>query len=179
VTSTYYNAERVWTGTAQNWDRAVDYTYTADTLNRQSVTDNGAVTSYAPSALNQYQSNAGTIYNYDYNFNLREGPNWCGVFDAESRLTMAGSGGNVVSLTYDGLGRCVRRVIYPPGGGSRTLLFTYDGGKPVVEWDEAGNCQAWNIYGSGPDEILWRYQAGVANLRYHHDVHGNVAFLLD
>ncbi len=178
MTSTYYNAERVWTGTAQNWDRAVDYTYTADTLNRQSVTDNGAVTSYAPSALNQYQSNAGTIYNYDSNFNLREAPNWGGVFDGQSQLTVAAHGGGAAYFTYDGLGRCVRRVFYPPGGGSSTVIYVYDGWKPVVEWDESGNCQAWNIYGSGSDEILWRAQSGVGNLRYHHDVHGNVAFVL-
>jgi hypothetical protein len=136
------------------------------------------VTNYAPNALNQYQSTGGTIYNYDNNFNLREAPNWGGYFDAQSRLTVAAHGGGVVYLTYDGLGRCVRRVVNPPGGASRTLLFTYDGWKPVMEWDEAGNCQAWNIYGSGPDEILWRCQAGVGNLRYHHDVHGNVAFIL-
>jgi len=179
VTSTYYKADNVWTENPSNWERFRDYNYTQDMLNWTSVNDNGAVTSYAPSALNQYQSNAGTIYNYDSNFNLREAPNWWGVFDAESRLTMAGGGGNVVSLTYDGLGRCVRRVVYPPGGGSRTLLFTYDGWKPVVEWDELGNCVAWNIYGSGSDEILWRAQSGVGNLRYHHDVHGNVAFVLD
>ena len=179
LTSAIYNADNVWTGNPANWNRAVDYTYSADTLNRQSMNDNGVVTNYAPSALNQYQSLAGTIYNYDNNFNLREAPNWGGVFDAQSRLTVAAHGGGVAYLTYDGLGRCVRRVVNPPGAAARTLLFTYDGWKPVVEWDEAGNCQAWNIYGSGPDEILWRYQAEVANLRYHHDVHGNVAFLLD
>src|SRR6202043_1120678 len=70
LTSANYNAQQVWSGTPQNATRSVGYTYSPDTLNRQSVNDNGAVTIYSPSALNQYQSNNGTIYNYDYNFNL-------------------------------------------------------------------------------------------------------------
>jgi RHS repeat-associated protein len=75
-------------------------------------------------------------------------------------------------FTYDGLGRCVRRTI----NGAVTLI-AYDGWKPTVEWDGAGNLQAWNVYGAGPDEILWRYQ-GVDHLRYHHDSHGNVIYVL-
>ena len=133
-----YDAQNVWTGTAQNAVKTQDYAYTPDKLNRQSVTENGVVTSYSSSALNQYESNNGTIYNYDSNFNLREAPNWWGVFDGENRLTMAGGGGNVVSFTYDGLGRCVRRIVYPPGGGSSAVIYLYDGWKPVLEFNAEG-----------------------------------------
>jgi RHS repeat-associated protein len=148
-------------------------------LNRASVNDNGVITSYSPSALNQYQTYNGVIYNYDSNFNLREAPNWWGVFDAENRLAMAGGGGNVVSLTYDGLGRCVRRIVYPPGGGSSTVIYVYDGWKPVLEFDAAGNYRASNIYGTGADEILFRWDTVYGGFIYKQDRHGNVVAVLD
>jgi RHS repeat-associated protein len=118
-------------------------------------------------------------YNYDYNFNLREAPNWWGVFDAESRLTMAGGGGSVASFTYDGLGRCVRRIVYPPGGGSNTVIYVYDGWKPVLEFDAAGNYRASNVYGAGADEILFRWDTTYGGSIYKQDRHGNIVAVLD
>jgi RHS repeat-associated protein len=41
------------------------------------------------------------------------------------------------------------------------------------------NAKNYNIYGAGPDEILWRWQANVGYLRYHLDRNGNVAYVLD
>lgn len=40
-----------------------------------------------------------------------------------------------------------------------TKHTTYDGWKPVAEWDANRALVAWNIYGPGPDEILYRYDA--------------------
>jgi RHS repeat-associated protein len=87
-------------------------------------------------------------------------------------------GALLLANTYDGLGRCMKRAGYDWGGS--VLLVTYDGWKPIVEWNGAGNWQAWNVYGPGPDEILWRYEPAntKGHLRYHHDVHGNVTALL-
>src|SRR5438067_8940164 len=56
---------------------------------------------------------------------------------------------------------------------------SYDGWQPIVEWDEWNNLKAWNVYGSGPDEILYRHDAARGDLRYHLDRIGNVTFLLD
>ncbi len=42
---------------------------------------------------------------------------------------------------------CVKRTI-----NGAVTLFTYDGWKPILEWNGAGALLAWNIYGSGPDE---------------------------
>src|SRR5438067_466379 len=56
---------------------------------------------------------------------------------------------------------------------------SYDGWQPIVEWDEWNNLKAWNVYGDGPDEILYRHDAARGDLRYHLDRMGNVAFLLD
>ena len=60
-----------------------------------------------------------------------------------------------------------------------TTLIAYDGWKPIVEWDEWGYFRAWNVYGPGSDEILWRYADRYGHLRYHLDRMGHVAFLLD
>jgi len=121
----------------------------------------------------------GATYNYDGNFNLVSAPNWSGTYDAQSRLVSASHDGNVVFLTYDGLGRCVRRIAYRPDGSSTTRLITYDGWKPMLEWDGGGNFLAWNVYGAGPDEILVRGDSTYGTLIYKQDHHGNVVGLLD
>src|SRR5437868_14653432 len=64
-------------------------------------------------------------------------------------------------------------------GGSNTVIYVYDGWNPIVEFDGAGNFQAWNIYGARADEILARWFAGVGNLSYHSDKNGNVYALMD
>jgi RHS repeat-associated protein len=67
----------------------------------------------------------------------------------------------------------VRRVV---NGAAR--IFTYDGWKPILEWDGAGNWLAQNIYGAGPDEILGRYDSIGRALTYKRDKQGNVVALL-
>jgi RHS repeat-associated protein len=180
LASALYNANNVWLGgTPANWMRSVDYGYTADTLNRASVNDNGIMITYSPSAMNQYQSFNGTTYNYDYNFNLREAPNWGGAFDGQSQLMVAAHGGSVAYFTYDGLGRCVRRVVNPPGGGSSAMIYVYDGWNPIVEFDAAGNFRGANYYGAKADEILLRWDTVCGGTIYKQDAHGNVVALLD
>jgi RHS repeat-associated protein len=174
-----YNANQVWTGNPSNWDRWVGYNYTADRLNRSSVNDNGSITNYVVSPLNQYTAvNGETVY-HDGNFNVSMHGGWFYYYDAQNRLTSVRdwTGALLLQNTYDGLGRCVKRDRHD--WGNFVELITYDGWKPIVEWDGAGTFQAWNVYGPGPDEILWRYQTGVGHLRYHHDRHGSVTGLLD
>ena len=55
----------------------------------------------------------------------------------------------------------------------------YDGWKPILEWDGAGNWRAWNIYGAGSDEILMRYDTTVGHSIYKLDRMGNVRAILD
>jgi YD repeat-containing protein len=177
ITNVRYNADQVWLGNASNWDRAVDYAYAPDKLNRTSMNDNGNTSNYTYSPMNQYVVN-GAAYNYDGNFNPATAPNWAGGFDAQNQLTSVAHGWDNAFFTYDGLGRCVRRIVYAPNGSSNTVLYTYDGWKPVEEWDGAGNFHAWNIHGAGADEILWRCSVTGGHVRYHHDRHGNVTPLL-
>ncbi len=176
LTMARYNADYVWTSSGSNWTRQVSYNL--DALSRtgnNAVNENGTLTSYTPNNLNQY-TNVGGGMGYDSNFNLTSYSAWGGwtyAFNAENQLTSASGSGNTAQFVYDGLGRCVKRTI-----NGATGLFAYDGWKPIVEWDGSGNFSAWNIYGAGPDEILWRCQ-GNGNIRYHTDKQGNIAFLLD
>jgi RHS repeat-associated protein len=174
LTGVSYNADQVWTGSPQNANRIVSYTITPDTLNRASMNDTGDVSDYSPNALNQYQNVAGGDIYYDGNFNLL----WTGGLnlwhDSANRLTWAQSGEDYGQFVYDGLGRCLKRTI-----DWETTLIAYDGWQPVVEWDEFGYFKAWNIYGAGADEILWRYSDRSGHLRYHSDRQGNVVALLD
>lgn len=173
LTDVAYNADNVSSGTPQNATRTVNYTMTADTLNRSTMSDTSEVSAYTPNALNQYSDiNGGGLY-YDNNFNLMWTGGFSAGYDSENHLTAIGSGEDYGQFTYDGLGRCLKRTI-----DGDTTLIVYDGWKPVWELDE-WNGVSWNIYGPGPDEILYRHDASRGELRYHLDRMGNVAFLLD
>ena len=160
------------------------YAYTADKLNRGSMSDAVATTttttSYTPNALNQYTNVAGVTCTYDSNFNLAHMGAFMAVYDAANRLVSASNSGvndapaMVAGFVYDGLGRCVKRTL----NGVATV-FAFDGWKPIMEWDDNGDLQAWNVYGPGADEILLRHQDAYGYIRFHLDRHGNVAFLLD
>jgi RHS repeat-associated protein len=170
-----YNADEVWNpGGGLHATRRVTYAMSPDTLNRTSMTDNGELNIYTPNALNQYSDvNGGAVY-YDGNFNLMWTAGFSAGYDADKSLTAIASGEDYGQFVYDGLGRCLKRTI-----DWETTLINYDGWKPIVEWDEWNNLKAWNLYGSGPDEILYRHDASRGDLRYHLDRMGNVSFLLD
>jgi RHS repeat-associated protein len=175
LTDVAYNADNVSSGTPQNATRTVNYAMTPDTLNRSTMADTGELSVYTPNALNQYTDlNGGGLY-YDDKFNLMWTGGFSAGYDSENHLTAIGSGEDYGQFVYDGLGRCVKRTI-----DWETTLITYDGWKPIVEWDEWNNLKAWNVYGDGPDEILYRHDAYLAvDLRYHSDRMGNVVFVLD
>jgi len=139
------------------------------------MSDTGDISVYTPNALNQYTDlNGGGLY-YDGNFNLMWTGGFSAGYDADKRLTAIASGEDYGQFVYDGLGRCLKRTI-----DWETILITYDGWKPIVEWDEWNGLKAWNVYGPSPDEILYRHDAYLAvDLRYHLDRLGNVVFILD
>ncbi|MEN3368855.1 MAG: hypothetical protein V7609_998 [Verrucomicrobiota bacterium] len=176
LTSVSYNADQVWTGIPLNSTR--DVSYTMDPLNRQSMTDSTeGVTNYSPNALNQYESIDGAVNSYDGNFNFAGTGGFWANYDSENHLFWAYSGEDYGQFVDDGLGRCLKRTI-----NWETTLIAYDGWKPIVEWDVWDGqiyFEAWNIYGAGQDEILWRYADRYGHLRYHLDRMGNIAFVLD
>jgi RHS repeat-associated protein len=174
LTDVAYNADNVSNGTPQNATRTVNYAMTSDTLNRSTMADTGELSVYTPNALNQYiDLNGGGLY-YDDKFNLIWTGGFSAGYDSENNLTAIGSGEDYGQFVYDGLGRCVKRTI-----DWETTLVTYDGWQPIVEWDEWNNLKAWNVYGSDPDEILYRHDPVRGDLRYHLDRMGNVVFVLD
>lgn len=155
-------------------------TYSNDSINRRSMTDNGTETIYTPNHLNQYTMVTGHEQSppvYDTNFNLSVYDDWAYVYDAEKRLTSVTGHNSIAQFVYDGLGRCVKRTI----DGVATAI-TYDEWKPIVEWkwvNGGSQVVAWNLYGPGADEILVRNQPSTAGYMYYHlDALGNVAFLL-
>ena len=160
-------------------------TYTLGIRNRGSmtVTDNiqhtTTTTSYDHSNndLNQdinisVNGNSQPV-SWESNLNLAAYNGWSYAYDAESRITSAAGNGHSASFIYDGVGRCVERVL----DGATTVL-TYDQWTPIAEWDGSGNLLATNVYGMGDDEILYR-SAGSTQLFYKTDPMGNVKFLLD
>jgi YD repeat-containing protein len=149
--------------------------------------------------MNQYTTLNGATSLYDQNFNLYTLNGWRYDYDADKHLLLTTNGANTGQFVYDGLGRCVKRTI----NGVVTVI-TYDEWKPIVEWSELGsrdidgqaerpserarasqwgasaNLTAVNVYGPGADEILYCWVAATnSRYRYHHDIHGNVTFLLD
>jgi RHS repeat-associated protein len=174
LTGVSYNADGVSSGNPQNASRTVSYTPTADKLNRSSMNDNGDVSDYTPNALNQYENVAGGSFSYDGNFNLTGTGGFYATYNSANQATSIYGGEDEGDFVYDGLGRCVKRTV-----DWETTLITYDGWKPIVEWDAWDNFLAWNVYGFGADEILWRHHISFGDLRYHSDRHGNIIALLD
>ena len=170
-----YNADNVWTGIPINGTTRSIYNYAPDLLNRTSVNDNGYLSPWVNNGLNQYTSINGETIGYDGNFNLTGLSGAIYTFNAVNQLVSATNNANSASFVYDGLGRCLKRTI-----NNGTAIITYDDWKPIVEWNENGSMAGANVYGVGPDEILFRYDAATGQqYRYHLDRHGNVASLVD
>ena len=174
LTDVSYNADWDSNGNPVNASRTVNYAIAPNTLNRASMNDSGDVSDYTPNALNQYENVGGADISYDGNFNLTGVGSFGAGYDSAKRLIWAQSVEDSAQFVYDGLGRCLKRTV-----NWETILIAYDGWKPIVEWDEWGYRKAYNVYGPGADEILWRYADSSGHLRYHLDRMGNVAFLLD
>jgi RHS repeat-associated protein len=170
ITRAVYKADNVWTANPSNWDHFRDYNYTPDLLNWTSVNDNGYLAPLEHNGLNQYTSINGFGRSYDGNFNQTTNSNGASfIYNAQNQAVGGG-----IQATYDGLGRCLKRTI-----GNNTILFAYDGWKPVTEYDSGGNLHARNIYGPGADEILMRGDWTYGWSFYHADKQGSVTAVVD
>ena len=113
-------------------DRLVNYVYDP-AGNRQSLTDNGAVTNYSANDLNQYTA-AGTLTPiHDLNGNLTGQGVWTYTYDAMNRMTAAQRQGTTVTFAYDPRNRCVKRTI-----NNAVTFFYYDGWSLIEEQNVSG-----------------------------------------
>ena len=103
VKKVFYNAQNAWTETPQNATNVQEYGYSADKLNRTSVSNNGITTGYTmPDGMNQYTNVGNQAIGYDNHFNIASYNGNSFTYDAENHLV-----GGSMQATYDGLGRCV------------------------------------------------------------------------
>jgi RHS repeat-associated protein len=151
--------------------------------NRTSVVDTvlGNAT-YTPNDFNQYSAvTASTITNgSEHEISSYQGP-----YDAElatyayindEHLKSVTSASNSYYLSYDALGRCVKRTL-----NGVTTYCVYDGQKPILEYPANDLTHpAKNLYGKGVDEILMRTDPtvnGGAAFCYQQDHEGSVTHL--
>jgi RHS repeat-associated protein len=128
---------------------------------------------YSSNALNQYTRAGGQTLGYDGGFNLTSYAGATFTYNAQNQLITGTKGTNTVQFVYDGLGRCLKRTT-----NGASIIFAYDGWKPIAEWAGDGSYWGFRIYGAGPDEILWHYDSRSGYGRVHSDVHGSVYALL-
>jgi RHS repeat-associated protein len=165
--------------TAQyNTIRSVNYTLDR-AGNRTSVTDNvNGNKTYAPNALNQYSAVTGNTITNGYEHEVASFNGVTYTYINDERLKQASDGSNTYTLTYDALGRCVKRTL----NGTDTY-YVYDGEKPILEYNASGIRVGFNLYGKGIDEILERGANGTDNAWhwyfFQQDHEGSVTHLTD
>jgi RHS repeat-associated protein len=116
---------------------------------------------YTPNAFNQYISApGGPVENgSQHEISSYEGKDYSYRADGQLSAVDPASGvqnlGDAYRLGYDALGRTVRRSM----NGVLTY-YIYDGARPTIEYNAAGNITADNLYGLGVDEIISRNNNG-------------------
>jgi uncharacterized protein (TIGR02594 family) len=140
-----------------NFNRSITYNLNK-AGNRTSVVDGGTTKSYSPNTLNQYSTaDSSSVTNgLEHEISDYQGLHYTYIND--ERLKQVSDGTNTYTLTYDALGRCMKRVL-----NGTTTYYVYDGEKPILEYDISGNRVGFNLYGKGIDEILERGANGTDN----------------
>jgi RHS repeat-associated protein len=154
--------------------------------NRQEVTDTlNPTINYVINNINQYTSvSRGVISNGAEH----EVSSFQGLYDNhpvsytyindEHLKTVGDAVDGTYNLSYDALGRCVKRDL----NGTITY-YIYDGDKPILEHDGNISIVGSNVYGKGIDEILMRTEQGGANngqpMYYAQDHEGSVTHLIN
>jgi RHS repeat-associated protein len=152
---TYYLDGELNTATLGNLSH--NLTYNLDKAgNRTSVVDNNVTSSYGRNSTNQYTSITGSSITNGSEHEISAFNGVAYAYVNDERLASATSGSTAYTMTYDALGRCVKRTLT----GGPTTYYVYDGDKPVLEYDGSGASVGTNVYGKGIDEILKRVAIG-------------------
>ena len=132
--------------------------------NRNSATEGTEVISYAPNALNQYESITGNggaeSLVYDEDGNLTEYNDKVYTYNAENRLVAVapktpGDGDTKVEFIYDYMGRRAQKSVFTYTSGSWLLtsdsLFVYNSWNLIEEIKDDGSTEASKYYVWGLD----------------------------
>jgi RHS repeat-associated protein len=151
-----------------NLDKAGNRTLVGDTVNGNAT--------YTPNALNQYTAVTGSTISNGPEHEISAYQNVSYTYINDEHLTRASDGTNTYDLTYDALGRCVKRIL-----NGVTTYYIYDGEKPILEYNANNALVGFNLYGKGIDEIIERGAYGADNAWhwyfYQQDRNGNVTHL--
>jgi RHS repeat-associated protein len=147
--------------------------------NRDHVVDNGQTSNYTTTILNQYiMAGANAVTNgSEHEIANYQGNNYGYVNDERLASINSPSTSDTYQLTYDALGRCVKRTL-----NGVITYYVYDGEKPIVEYNNVYQRLAVNIYGKAIDEILARTDYSVnpiVSYYYQDDHEGSVTHLTD
>ncbi len=155
-------------GTFVSPARAVSYNLD-NAGNRNSVTNNGSVSTYTPNVLNQYGE---TSNGSEHEIAAFNGVSY--QYLADTHLAQASStSGGVYKLGYDALGRCVRRTT-----NDQATYYFYDGDHSIWEYDAGSAATSFNLYGLGIDEIIARSNNGDSQY-LHQDHEGSTTAVTD
>jgi RHS repeat-associated protein len=165
---------------AQYAYRAQQINYTLDNGgNRTNVTDNvNGNKAYTPNNVNQYTvvGPDAVVNGPDHAISSYQGISY--TYEQDERLRSATSGANVYTLSYDALGRCVKRDL----NGDSTH-YIYDGERPIQEFGNLNHLVGRNVYGKGIDEILDRRAYAADNTWnwyfFQNDREGSIIALTD
>ncbi len=167
---------------------SASFTYGYDATNRrrsQGASDTSwwdvpaspSSTAYSANNLNQYSVVAGVTQTYDGNGSLTGDGTFTYGYDAENRLITASGPGVAASYAYDAQGRRKSKTV-----NSATTIFVQDpDNRALIDYDGAtGAVQSWYAFGSGPNDVLARSNAGAtARTSFIPDVIGSVTGTLD
>ena len=142
--------------------------------NRTTVVDNNVTTTYSRNTIDQYVSVTGSSIANGSEHEISDFQGVHYTYINDERLKSAAAGTTTYTMTYDALGRCMKRVL----SNGPTTYYVYDGDKPILEYDGSGTSVGTNVYGKGVDEILERVAVGVTYFpQQNHE--GSVNLLTD
>ena len=145
----------------------------------QTLRDDGTVNFTVDSATNRYTAIGGSSISHDEAGNLtvdKDGYQY--TYDYENRVVkiVAEQETLIAEFDYDAQGRRMR--VYDAVADTTTLYYYSDNWQVLAEYDDAGNQQAYYVYGNYIDEVLLMRRDG-SDKYYLHDHLYSPAALLD
>ncbi|MBS0660178.1 MAG: Hint domain-containing protein [Verrucomicrobia bacterium] len=140
-----------------------------------------------------YQSPVATVptstFQYDTRGNVVDFAGFTANYDAEGRIIYGASAstGFNITFTYDGLGRCVKRVITDPASrsqGAQTVMHRFYDGWSLIATETLppngrASALARVVYGFGATDPIAYYDRNILKKFFHYDARGSVILTTD